>query len=275
MDSAAFEVKRVEAYSGFAQVYDRFMEDVPYEEWVSFLKEQLRREDIRDGLVLELGCGTGKVTEMLAAAGYDMIGIDNSEEMLSVARGRQLRQKEEGAQPGPEILYLEQDMREFELYGTVRAVVSVADTMNYLTDPEDFTRTLSLVNNYLDPGGIFLFDLKTVHYFKDVMGDQIYAENAPDASLIWENAYYPEEQMNEYALTLFLQREKGLFERCEEVHYQRAYTQQEIQKMAEQAGMEFVLACDGQGKPWIEGTERAYVILREQGKNRKAVKAHQ
>lgn len=254
-------------YSGFAEVYDRFMEDVPYEQWTEFLIGLLQREGIYDGLLLELGCGTGAMTERLAAAGYDMTGIDNSEEMLSVARTRQMEQKEAGELRGPEILYLEQDMREFELYGTVRAVVSVADTMNYLIEPEDFVQTLRLVNNYLDPGGIFIFDLKTEHYFRDVMGEQVYAENAEDASLIWENAYYEEEQLNEYALTLFLQREGGLFERCEETHYQRAYHLDEIRKMAKEAGLEFVQAVEAvSGGDWDEQTERAYVILREHGK---------
>ena len=112
----------MDAYTGFAEVYDLFMEDVPYETWRDFITGVLRREGISDWLVCELGCGTGRMTRMLAACGYDMIGIDASQEMLSVAREKE----SEG------ILYLEQDMREFELYGTVRAVVSICDSMNYL-----------------------------------------------------------------------------------------------------------------------------------------------
>ena len=258
----------MEAYTGFAEVYDRFMSDIPYKEWKKFLCRQLKKEGIEDGLVLELGCGTGKITQMLAEEGYDMIGVDNSEEMLSVARTMQLQAKEEGTLRGPEVLYLEQDMREFELYGTVRAVISVADSMNYLTEREDFVQTLRLVNNYLDPGGIFLFDLKTIHCFRDVMGDQVYAENEEDASMIWENAYYEQEQMNEYVLTLFIRQENGLFSKCEEIHDQRAYTLEQVKEMAFEAGMEFVGACDLQGQEWKENTERAYVILREKGKTR-------
>ena len=117
----------MEAYSGFAEVYDLFMDDVPYEEWKEFLTDTLQEEGICDGLVCELGCGTGRMTRLLAQSGYDMIGIDVSEEMLSIAREAQ----SEG------ILYLAQDMCEFELYGTVRAVVSVCDSINYLTSEED------------------------------------------------------------------------------------------------------------------------------------------
>ena len=258
-------------YTGFAEVYDRFM-DVPYDDWQASVQEVLNREEIRDGLLLELGCGTGQMTERLAQAGYDMIGVDNSEEMLGIARQIQLDQKEKKEQgelpPYPDILYLEQDMREFELYGTVRAVISVADTMNYLTDPEDFVQTLRLVNNYLDPKGIFLFDLKTVHSFRDVLGDATYAFQDEDASLIWENFYDEDEQMNEYDLTMFLQQENGLFEKQEETHLQRAYTKEEICQMVAEAGLELVSFADADTKgDWTEETERAYVLVREHGKN--------
>ena len=115
----------MESYGRFAGVYDVFMDNVNYREWADYIIETLA-QDGRDGLVLELGCGTGTVTEMLADAGYDMIGIDNSEEMLAEAM-------EKRAESGHDILYLLQDMQDFELYGTVRAVISVCDSMNYLT----------------------------------------------------------------------------------------------------------------------------------------------
>ena len=103
----------MEAYTSFAEVYDTFMDNVPYEEWAEYLAELLREYDIEDGLVLDLGCGTGSLTEILATKGYDMIGADGSAEMLEIAM-------EKKAQSGHDILYLLQDMREFELYGTVQ-----------------------------------------------------------------------------------------------------------------------------------------------------------
>ncbi len=141
----------MEAYSGFAEVYDLFMDNVPYEIWGEYLLDRLLEYGIRDGLVLDLGCGTGKMTRFLAKEGYDMIGVDVSQEMLGIAA-----EKESEGKP---ILYLNQDMREFELYGTVRAVVSVCDALNYLTEQEDLLSVFKLVNNYLDPGGIFIFDM--------------------------------------------------------------------------------------------------------------------
>lgn len=159
----------MDAYSSFASVYDQFMDNVPYEEWAEYLTGLLGEYQVHDGLVLDLGCGTGSLTEILAKKGYDMIGIDNSEDMLQIAM-------EKRADSGLDILYLLQDMREFELYGTVAAVVSICDSMNYLTDYEDLVQTLKLVNNYLDPQGVFIFDMNTVHKYRDLIGDRTIAE---------------------------------------------------------------------------------------------------
>ena len=134
----------MEAYTSFAEVYDQFMDNVPYREWADFLQEILQKEGINDGLVLDLGCGTGSMTEELAGRGYDMIGVDNSEDMLEIAM-------EKRQESGHDILYLLQDMQEFELYGTVRAVVSVCDSVNYVTEKEELEQVFRLVNNYLDP----------------------------------------------------------------------------------------------------------------------------
>ena len=132
----------MEAYTSFARVYDTFMDNIPYEEWCEYLTGLMREYGVRDGLVLDLGCGTGNMTELLAKAGYDMIGADNAEEMLEIAM-------EKRDKSGHDILYLLQDMREFELYGTVRAVISVCDSVNYITEPEELQEVFRLVNNYL------------------------------------------------------------------------------------------------------------------------------
>ena len=110
------------------------------------------------------------MTGLLAGKGYDMIGVDNSEEMLAEAM-------EKRVESGQDILYLLQDMQEFELYGTVRAVVSVCDSLNYITDRDELRHVFELVNNYLDPEGIFLFDMNTVHKYRDLLGDTTIAEN--------------------------------------------------------------------------------------------------
>ena len=211
------EEQRMESYGKFASVYDMFQDNVNYREWTEYIVETLAQDEIKDGLVLELGCGTGTVTEMLAEAGYDMIGIDNSEEMLAEAM-------EKRVESGHNILYLLQDMQDFELYGTVRAVISVCDSMNYLTDEEDLEYVFALVNNYLDPGGLFVFDMNTIHKYRDVIGDTTIAEDREDGSFIWENSYDQEKNLNVYELALFLPREDGLYEKCEEEHGSRVYS---------------------------------------------------
>ena len=177
----------MDAYTEFAKVYDLFMDNIPYEEWGAYLKRLLHENGVDDGLVLELGCGTGTMTEILAEAGYDMIGVDNSEDMLELAM-------EKRVQSGQDILYLLQDMREFELYGTVRAAVSVCDSVNYITEPEELKEVFRLVNNYLDPEGVFIFDFNTVYKYKEVMGDTVIAEDRGECSFIWDNYYYDEEK---------------------------------------------------------------------------------
>ena len=207
----------MDAYSSFAEVYDTFMDNVPYEEWAEYLAAILREYGIEDGLVLDLGCGTGSMTEKMAAKGYDMIGVDNSGEMLEIA----MEKKEKS---GWDILYLMQDMREFELYGTVRGVISACDSVNYITDEKELEQVFRLVNNYLDPKGIFIFDFNTEYKYREVLGNQTIAEDRDDCSFIWENYYYEDQQMNEYELTLFIKEEKELYRKYQELHLQRAYT---------------------------------------------------
>lgn len=241
-------------YGSFAYYYDRFMDNIPYDEWTGYLQELLIGQGVKDGLVLELGCGTGKVTRRLKAYGYDMIGIDISEEMLEMAQNRE----------NDGILYLHQDMREFELYGTVAAVVSVCDTMNYITEPEDLVEVFRLVNNYLDPGGCFIFDLKTRTFYRSVLAENVFAENREDCSLIWENFFDEESNLNEYDLTIYAETRDGLYQRFEETHCQRAWELDEIKDMIAKAGMEFVTAYDAFTKnPVTEDSERIYVLARE------------
>ena len=314
-----------DSYTGFAGVYDELMDNVPYEEWAAFLISVLREYGVGDApaflrcgdpdrkagagrpekearqageeaeqlaknlaaernTVLDLGCGTGTLTELLAQAGFDMIGVDNSEEMLEIAR----RKKEIS---GSDILYLCQDMREFELYGTVGAVCSICDSLNYILEEDELVKVFSLVNNYLYPGGIFVFDFNTVYKYEHIIGDATIAENRDDCSFIWENFYDAESQVNEYDLTIFVRQDSGdgsersaekeaagfycagegndggLFRRFTETHYQRGYTLVQIKEFLKEAGLSFVRALDADTRGEAgEKSERVYVIAREAGK---------
>lgn len=254
----------MEAYTSFASVYDTFMDNVPYGEWGEYIHCMLCRYDVNDGIVLDLGCGTGTMTELFSGYGYDMIGIDNSADMLEIAADKKNRS-------GHDILYLMQDMRAFELYGTVRAVISVCDSVNYVTEPEELVQVFRLVNNYLDPGGIFLFDFNTEYKYKHVMGDCTIAEDRGDCSFIWDNFYYEAEHINEYDLTLFIKEQEygghELYRKFRETHYQRGYTLEEMKSFLGRAGLIFEAAfdMDTRDKP-SEFSERICVIARESGK---------
>ena len=251
------------SYESFAQVYDLFMDNVPYEEWCGYLHALLLKYGVKEGLVLELGCGTGSMTELLSGLGYDMIGIDASPEMLQEAAGKRERS-------GHDILYLMQDMREFELYGTVRAVVSVCDSLNYITEEEDLLKVFRLVNNYLDPGGIFIFYMNTVYKYRELLADHVFAENRDESSFIWENWFDEETQINEYGLTLFLRTEEGLYEKYEETHYQKAYSIDTVCSLLKRAGMKVEAVYDAftQSEPGKK-SERVCFVAREQGKKEK------
>lgn len=251
----------MEVYSGFAQVYDIFMDGTPYGEWKDFVLSVFRSHGVKKGdIVLDLGCGTGTLTELLAGAGYDMIGIDNSEEMLNIAMGKK-------AVSGRDILYLRQDMRNFELFGTVKAVISICDCLNYLLEEEELLEVFRLADNYLDPGGIFLFDFNTVYKYETVIGDTTIAENRDDCSFIWENFYHGGKGINEYDLTIFAKEKAGLFRRFTETHYQRGYTLEQMQRLVGQAGLDFFGAVDADTHGGVRAeSERIYVIAREKKK---------
>ena len=250
----------MEQYTNFAKVYDLFMDNVPYDKWVEQIKDILYKEDIKDGLICDLGCGTGAITERLANLGYDMIGIDNSYGMLDIAMEKKYAS-------GNDILYLCQDMREFELYGTVRAVISRCDSLNYIQSLSELKEVFSLVNNYLDPKGVFIFDMNTIHKYQDILGENTFAEVREQASFIWENTYDIEERINEYDLNLFIRLEDDTYKRFEERHVQRAYTFDEIVSAIESSKMSLERYMDADTYGEIsENTERILFIAREKGK---------
>ena len=265
----------MEAYEDFAKVYDELMDNIPYELWGERLDDTIREYGVsrpmRDvesaleaerNLVVDLGCGTGTLTELMYGKGYDMIGVDISEAMLNMAM-------EKREKSGSEILYLLQDMRELELYSTVGTIFSLCDSINYILEEDELLQVFSLVNNYLFPGGIFIFDFNTEYKYREILGDVTIAENREDCSFIWENYYDLAEEINEYDLTLFVREKDGHFRRFYETHYQRGYTLEQIGGLVERAGMRVVEAMDADTSGSVtEKSQRIYVVAREQGKDR-------
>lgn len=257
------------SYESFARVYDELMDEVPYEEWAEKIIKILDSFGIRGGLMLELGCGTGKMTEIMAGHGFDMIGVDSSVEMLQIARDRDVH---------GDPLYLLQDMRDFELYGTVRAVISVCDSINYIIRPEELLKVFRLVNNYLDPGGIFIFDFNTDYKYSQVIGNTVIAEDREDISFIWYNEYDKDEHINCIDLSVFVRESDGRYQKFNEEHIQRGYTLDEIKQLIDESGLEFVAAYDGYNTKEMltaeklndrpdEDDQRIVIVAKENGKS--------
>lgn len=245
----------MDVYSSFAQVYDLFMDNVPYDEWCAFLCELFKREDIWDGEVVDLGCGTGTLTRKMAAKGYHLTGIDNAAEMLSVAS------QTEGNE---NILYSMQDMQAFELPGPVKAIYSACDCMNYLTEKEDLLKTFRCSYRYLNTGGIFVFDMNTPYKYRELLGENTIAESREEGSFIWENYYDEEEKINEYYLTLFVQEQEDLYRKYEEFHYQRCYEPEEVLDLLKKAGFkEFFVYEAYTNQPLKEDSERMMFVARK------------
>ena len=248
------------SYENFARVYDELMDNVPYEEWAQFILNLLQDRKITEGLVLELGCGTGKLMSLLGKAGFDMIGVDNSVEMLQIAREK----------TSQDFLYLLQDMREFELYGTVKAVISVCDSVNYITKKEELRKVFQLVNNYLDPEGLFIFDFNTEYKYRELIGETVIAEDREDVSFIWFNEYDEESHLNDIDLKVFVQEEGDIYRKFQEEHIQRGYTLDEIKQLLEDSGLIFLEAYEEYTTQAPQpDSGRIVVVAQEHGKNRR------
>lgn len=223
------------AYDAFASAYDVLNTEIDYEQMAERICAELDAAGIAKGsLVLDLGCGTGTLTRLLRMRGYDMIGVDSSFEMLARAR--------ENSSGG--ILYLEQDITDFELYGTVAAIVSTTDTLNHVTEIEDIERVFALAHNYLDPGGVFMFDLNSPLKFETIYGTRDYVLEDEGTLLAWQNDYDPEQKLSSFYITLFEETEDGTWRRSDTEFCERCYESKQIARMLREAGFEVAAIRD-------------------------------
>ena len=280
----------MEAYTGFAEVYDLFMDNIPYEQWAQYviklLEENGINAQIENPTIVDLGCGTGTFTQILNDAGFQMIGIDNSQEMLMIANGKRFENYNEGEesevyeesdeyeeleaceesdeyQNSKSIIYTLQDMRDFAVPEPVSAIVSVCDSMNYIIEEAELSEVFKCVKNALAENGVFVFDMKTQHFFRDILGENTIAENRENAAFIWDNYYYEDESINEYQMTLFIEEENSLFRKYEETHVQRGYTIEEVKASLAVVGLEIVNIFDAftQNSP-TDNSERIYFVVK-------------
>ncbi|MDP4181303.1 MAG: class I SAM-dependent methyltransferase [Bacillota bacterium] len=243
-------------YNNFAYFYDKLMRDVDYKAWCDYIEKIFQRNSIKPSLVLDLGCGTGSVSINLAQRGYDMIGIDLSYDMLSCAT-------EKSKDNGLDILYLNQDITNFELYGTVDAILCLMDTVNYITDKRKLKKLFKLVENYLNPGGIFIFDINTQYKLESILGDNVFYEVDKEIVYIWQNKFNRKNGICEFDLTFFSENE-GKYDRFDETHFERAYSVEELKNEITNSRMKITDVFDHLSfKSPTQKSERIFFVCRK------------
>ncbi len=251
---ANWEINNMEKYKDFAYLYDKLTNDVNYKSRVDYIEKlfDLHLKN-KPELIADVGCGTGTVCNILCDRGYDMIGIDASGDMLNVASEKS---------GDKNILYLNQDMTNFELYGTVDVILCLLDSVNYLTDDGELDKFFALCNNYLNDGGIVIFDVNTMYKFENILADNIY--NFEDECLFysWENNF--DGKICEFYLNFFVKKDDGEYQRITEQHFERAYTTEEIENSILKSGLKLVAMYGDMSvdKPNFD-EERVYFVAKK------------
>ena len=215
--------------SAFAKVYDKFTQNTDVAKRAAYLHALLLRFGVPEGILLDLACGTGALSEAFLKLGYEVIAADTSYDMLSEAGNRL------GAF-GKRALILQQDMRELDLYGTIRACVCTLDSINHLTDPSDVQRTFDRISLFTEPGGVFLFDVNTVYKHREILGNNTFIYEDDTDFLVWQNIYDPEDQTVEMLIDIFTENKYGNYTRASDEITERAYDIAMLKTMLQKAG---------------------------------------
>ncbi|GAB6256253.1 class I SAM-dependent DNA methyltransferase [Peribacillus sp. N1] len=242
-------------YERFAYVYDELMKDAPYEKWLMILTAKLEQYGIGGRKVLDLACGTGEMTVELAQHGFEVTGVDLSDEMLLVAN-------EKAVKLGLSIPFFQQNMAELEGLGQFDCVTIFCDSLNYLRDEEDIVKTFSRVHEHLKDGGLFLFDIHSIYKMEEIFRDNTFAVNGEEVSYIWDCFPGEEPYSVEHDLSFFVRDdESGLYDRFDELHYQRTYPVEQYKKWLEQAGFTVSeILADLEEAPLVTETERILFV---------------
>lgn len=243
----------------FAINYDRF-NSADYDAYVAFferVKEDFASIEVKE--LLDLGCGTGELALRFNSAGYDVTALDVSCDMLSVAR------EKAAAVGGENILFLEQDMRSFELYGTVDAAVCAYDCFNYLGSLKEIEACFALLNNYIRRGGILLFDMNSPYRFREVYADNCFVFEDGEDMLVWQNSYNEKNGTCDFFLSFFEERD-GVYTRSDELHRQRRFNPQRVLKLLTKCGFELCGVYGSvNGESFGETDEKFYVVAKNTG----------
>ncbi len=243
------------AYAKFAEFYDGLNAGAEYDKRAEYCAALLKAQGITGGILLDLGCGTGTMSLLMAQRGYSVIGVDLSADMLSCAR-------EKAAAAGADILFLNQDMTDLDLYGTINACVCVLDCINHLDSIEDVKKAFDKVSLFTEPGGLFIFDVNTVYKHRQVLADNAFIFENEDVFCAWQNELYDDDSVD---VSLdFFEKSGDKYQRYSEYFTEKAYPLSELEDALAQSGFEVTgIYDDLSGNGVSENTERAVFVARK------------
>ena len=226
----------MKSYKDFAYIYDALMHsDINYEHWADYIENIFDMYNINPSLVCDLACGTGNITIPLAKRGYDMTGVDISEDMLNSAREKS---------SGLNILYLNQSLTKLDLYGSMGAFLCMIDGFNYVLSPKLLQNTFKRIKTcFMDDDAVLIFDISTRHKLKNIIGNNTFIHSEKDVFYSWQNRYIDDKNLSDMMLTFFTKTNKG-YKRFEERHLQKAYSTDEMLYMLKKAGFEEINMFD-------------------------------
>lgn len=241
-------------YQILAKFYDK-LQDVDYNAYIDYYEAIFKNLNIQPKLILDIACGTGNITVPMSARGYDMIGLDLSEEMLGIA-------VEKAKKYNQNILFLQQDMTEFELYGTVDAMICSLDGINYLTEDGQAEKMFSLLNYYLNPGGILIFDINTEYKFLHILDEKSFVYDTDDVFCVWSNEYDKDEKICCFDINFFIENPDGTYDRYDEFQEERAYNEIELLKYIKNCGLNCLGIYDNLSfNPPKHDSERLFFVV--------------
>ena len=223
-------------YEKFAYAYDQMMRNVNYQRWGDYIESLFSTYGCKPKTILDVACGTGALTVLLALRGYQMTGIDRAIGMLNIAR-------EKAEEQQLEIEFHHGDMLNFQLDRKFDAILCTYDSINYASNENDLTSTFKTVSEHLEPEGLFTFDVTTERNIVEHFHNKTFSENHQDYSYIWKNNYFYQSKMCRTFLTFFI-REGELFRRYEEVHQQRIFEVSTVNELLKDAGYKMLSAFD-------------------------------
>lgn len=219
-------------YKEFAYIYDDLTYDVDYKKWYEYIMKILEINNKKPIDILEMACGTGKLSAYFLEADYNMTCFDISEDMLAVAENKLREYKN--------LKLLHQDMVEFSNPNSYDLIISNCDSINYILEDEDLLQTFINARENLREDGIFIFDINSSYKLKNILGNNIFIENTEDIFYTWENFLYEEEKIVEFYLNFFVREEENKYKRFSEEHIERIYEINEILLILEKAGFKNV-----------------------------------